>query len=176
MINGVKGRMEADSCATAKIMDYTQYKTIMNASDKPITLKPATNSLYAYTQNQPLKLTEKFSIMIRSLTIDRGVKAESLVLEKHSNSRPLLSLTTGTNLEIRSIANAVAGTLLDKDQLNREFPSAFNGFGKHTKIKAKYIEDTSVTPIIRSENRRNLPPTGAMRGKSPPDDNLWHAW
>ena len=82
MINGVKGRMEADSCATANIMDYTQYTTIMNASDKPMPLKPATNSLYAYVQNQPLKLTGKFSTTVRSLTTDREVEAEFLVLEK----------------------------------------------------------------------------------------------
>ena len=77
------------------------------------------------------------------------MEAEFLVLENNSNSRHLLSLTTTTNLGIISIANAVTGTLLNKDQLNREFPSAFIGFGKHTKIKAKYIEDTSVTPIIQ---------------------------
>ena len=56
MINRVKGRMKADSCATTNIMDYTQYTTIMNASDTPISLKPATNSLYAYAQNQLFKL------------------------------------------------------------------------------------------------------------------------
>ena len=142
MINGVKGRMEADSSETANIMDYTQYTTIMNSSDKHIPLKPATDSLYAYVQNQPLKLTWKFFRTIRSLTTDQEIEAEFLVLENNWNSRPLLSLTTGTNLGIISIANAVTGTPLNKDQLNREFHSTFNGFGKHTKIKAKYIEDT----------------------------------
>ena len=137
MINGVKGRMEADSCATANIMDHTQYTTIMNASDKPVPSKPATNSLYAYAQNQLLKLTGKFSTTVRSLTTDQEMEAEFLVLENNSNSRPLLSLTTGTNLGIISIAKAVTGAPLNKDQLKREFPSAFNGFGKHTKIKAK---------------------------------------
>ena len=92
MIKGVKGRMESDSCATAKIMDYTQYMTIMNASDKPVPLKPATNSLYAYVQNQPLKLMGKFFTTTSSLTTDREVEAEFFVLENDSNSRPLLSL------------------------------------------------------------------------------------
>ena len=48
MINRVKGKIEADSCTTANTMDYTQYMTIMNAFDKPVPLKPVTNSLYAY--------------------------------------------------------------------------------------------------------------------------------
>ena len=145
--------MEADSCATVNIMDYTQYTTIMNAWDKPVPLKPATNSLYAYAQNQPLRLTGKLSTTVRSLTTDREVEAEFLVWENNSNSRPLLNLTTSSKLGIISIPNAVTGSLLNKDQLKREFPSAFNGFGKHTKIKAKYIEDTSVTPIIQKPKR-----------------------
>ena len=99
------------------------------------------------------KLAGKFSTTVRSLTTDREVEAEFLVLENNSNSRPLLSLTTGVNLGIISIANAVTGTPLNKDQLKREFPSAFNGFGKNTKIKAKYIEDTSVTPITQKPKR-----------------------
>ena len=99
------------------------------------------------------KLAGKFSTTVRSLTTDREVEAKFLVLENNSNSRPLLSLTTGVNLGIISIVNAVTGTPFNKDQLKREFPSAFNGFGKNTKIKAKYIEDTSVTPITQKPKR-----------------------
>ena len=46
-INGVKGRMDADSCSSANIMDIDQYNAIAKASEVPMQLQPADNMLYS---------------------------------------------------------------------------------------------------------------------------------
>ena len=55
-IHGIKGRADADSCASANIMDESQFATISKlSSDKPHLL-PSTKNVYAYGQSEPLPL------------------------------------------------------------------------------------------------------------------------
>ena len=55
-INGVKGRMDADSCSSANIMGIDQYNDIAKASAVPMQLQPADNMLYAYAQTSPIRV------------------------------------------------------------------------------------------------------------------------
>ena len=107
LLNGVKGRMDADSCASANIMDREQFEKITAASNTPIELVPASNNLYAYGQENPIKLRGKFTAPIRSIVPGRKTVAEFLVMENKANSRPLMSLETATRLGVLHIANSM---------------------------------------------------------------------
>ena len=107
LLNGVKGRMEADSCASANIMDREQFEKITAASNTPIELVPASNNLYAYGQENPIKLRGKFTAPIQSIVTGRKTVAEFLVMENKANSRPLMSLETATRLGLLHITNSM---------------------------------------------------------------------
>ena len=104
-INGVKGRMDADSCSSANIMDIDQYNAIAKVSTVPMQLQPADNMLYAYAQTSPINLAGKFTANICSLTTGTNVTAEFLVVQSTANSRPLLSLETEVQLGVVHITN-----------------------------------------------------------------------
>ena len=86
LLNGVKGRMDADSCASANIMDREQFEKITAASNTPIELVPASNNLYVYGQENPIKLRGKFTAPIQSIVTGRKTVAEFLVMENKANS------------------------------------------------------------------------------------------
>ena len=86
LLNGVKGRMDADSCASANVMDREQFEKITAASDTPIELIPASNNLYAYGQENPIKLQGKFTAPIESIVMGRKTVTEFLVMESKANS------------------------------------------------------------------------------------------
>ena len=83
---------DADSCASANIMDREQFEKIAAASNTPIELVPASNNLYAYGQENPIKMRGKFTAPIQSIVTGRKTVAEFLVMENKANSRPLISL------------------------------------------------------------------------------------
>ena len=107
LLNGVKGRMDADSCASANIMDREQFEKITAASNTPIELVPASNNLYAYGQENPIKLRGKFTAPIQSIVTGRKTVAEFLVMENKPNSRPLMSLERATRLGLLHITNSM---------------------------------------------------------------------
>ena len=107
LLNGVKGRMDADSCASANIMDREQFEKITAASNTPVELVPASNNLYAYGQENPIKLRGKFTAPIQSIVTGRKTVPEFLVMENKANSRPLMSLETATRLGLLHIANSM---------------------------------------------------------------------
>ena len=107
LLNGVKGRMDADSCASANIMDREQFEKITAASNTPIELVPASNNLYSYGQENPIKLRGKFTAPIQSIVTGRKTVAEFLVMENKANSRPFMSLETATRLGLLHIANSM---------------------------------------------------------------------
>ena len=107
LLNGVKGHMDADSCTSANIMDRGQFEKITAASNTPIELVPASNNLYAYGQENPIKLQGKFTAPIQSIVTGRKTVVEFLVMESKANSRPLMSLETATRLGFIHIANSM---------------------------------------------------------------------
>ena len=156
MINGIKGHMEADSGASANIMDKEQFHKISNACREPIQLMPADNQVFAYGQSEPMALAGKFTAPIRSLSTNIQTNAEFIVLaQKQANSKPLLSLETGIALDVIHIANRTQLTKEDElsNRVEKAYPEVFTGLGKHKSIKAKFIIDSTVEPIVQKPRK-----------------------
>ena len=156
MINGIKGHMEADSGASANIMDKEQFHKIINACREPIQLMPANNQVFAYGQSEPMALAGKFTAPIRSLSTNIQTNAEFIVLaQKQANSKPLLSLETGIALDVIHIANRTQLTKEDElsNRVEKAYPEVFTGLGKHKSIKAKFIIDSTVEPIVQKPRK-----------------------
>ena len=156
MINGIKGHMEADSGASANIMDKEQFHKISNACREPIQLMPANNQVFAYGQSEPMALAGKFTAPIRSLSTNIQTNAEFIVLaQKQANSKPLLSLETGIALDVIHIANRTQLTKEDElsNRVEKAYPEVFTGLGKHKSIKAKFIIDSTVEPIVQKPRK-----------------------
>ena len=86
-LHGVKGGMDADSYVLQQISQTENYfEKIMAASNNPIELIPASNSLFAYGQENPIKLQGKFTAPIQSIVMGRKTEAEFLVMENKANS------------------------------------------------------------------------------------------
>ena len=105
--NGIKGCMDADSCASANVMDREQFVKIAAASNNPMELGPANDNLYAYGQEKPIKLEEKFTAPIQSIVTGRKTVAEFRVMENKAKSRLLMSLETGIKLGLIHITNSM---------------------------------------------------------------------
>ena len=106
-VNSLKGLMDADSCASANIMDREQFEKITATSNNPIELVPANNNFYAYGQENAIKQQGKFTAPIQSIIMGRKTVAEFLVMESKANSRPLMSLEASTRLGLIHIANSM---------------------------------------------------------------------
>ena len=78
-INGVKGKMEADSCSTANVMDENKFESLQAALEKKITLKPIDTQLYAFAQNEPVPLIGCFDAEIEGVNTGRKTTAHFLV-------------------------------------------------------------------------------------------------
>ena len=115
MINGIKGHMEADSGASANIMDKEQFHKISNAC------------------REPMALAGKFTAPIKSLSTNIQTNAEFIVLaQKQANSKPLLSLETGIALDVIHIANRTQLTKEDElsNRVKKAYSEVFTGLGK----------------------------------------------
>ena len=128
MINGIKGHMEADSGASANIMDKEQFHKISDACREPIQLMPTDNQVFAYRQSEPMALAP-----IRSLSTNIQTNAEFIELaQKQANSKPLLSLETGIALDVIHIANRTELTKEDElsKRVKKAYPEVFTRLGK----------------------------------------------
>ena len=169
LLNGVKGRMDADSCSSVNIMDQEQYEKIVAASKNPINLTPVNNTnLFAYGQEQPITLKGKFTAAIQSIATGKETNAEILVMENKANSRPLMSLETGTKLGLIHIANSVE-THDGYWKMKEDHMPVFNGLGKHKTIKARFIIDQSVQPTVQ---RPRKVPYNLMKQVQEEEDRL----
>ena len=84
-INGIKGRMDADSCSSANIMDESLFKAVADRTGIQLCL--TRRSLYAYAQQNPIKLAGSIQVNVRSLETGEETETEFLGI---TNSRPLL--------------------------------------------------------------------------------------
>ena len=107
-INGVKGKMEADSCSTANIMDENKFQSLQAALEKKITLKPTDTQLYVFAQNEPVPLIGCFDAEIEGVNIGSKTTAHFVVAKGVTKSRPLLSLDTSVELGLLHMTNATA--------------------------------------------------------------------
>ena len=150
-INGVRGRVNVDSCSSVNVMDFTQFQKIQAASKTPLVLQQSSTKLFAYAQKEAIPLKGKFSAVIRSCSTKEEAEAEFQVIEGSSNSRPLLSLSTGVDIGVISVANAVR-----REDFIKEFPEVFTGLGCHKYWKAQFIVDPDVQPVVQKTSKNPL--------------------
>jgi hypothetical protein len=150
-INGVKGRANADSCASANLIDEIHLSKLRKHTS--INVKSTSRVLYAYKQPQPLDLVGQFSANIGSIATKKTVKAEFLVVRGDSNSRPLLSLDTCSKLGIINIAHRVVEQRNSCNNILEKYNDVFTGLGNHKLITAKLIVDDSIPPVVHKQRR-----------------------
>jgi hypothetical protein len=167
-INGVKGRMEADSCSTVNTIDKERFEILKKLSPD-IKLQQTDTQLFAYAQQEPIKLAGVFESTIESVSTGRKVSADILVVKGATSTRPLLSLNTSVDLGLIHLTHVVnksdqtlpkevqCNTVQESDScadiLDRYKSSVFTGLGKHKYFKASLIVDESVTPIVHKQRR-----------------------
>ena len=166
LINGVKGKMEADSGSSANILDEKKFQKLQDALEQKISLQPTDTKLYAFAQKEPVPLLGCFDAEIESVSTGKKTVTQFLVVKGTTMSRPLLSLNTSVELGLLQLANTTyaevkpptgSSAISDQDhvvtQLTSEFNDVFSGLEKHKKIKAKVIVDETVTPIAHKPRK-----------------------
>ena len=68
LINGVKGKMEADSGSSANILDEKKFRKLQDALKQKIPLQPTDTKLYAFAQKEPVPLLGHFDAEIESVS------------------------------------------------------------------------------------------------------------
>lgn len=155
-VNGVKGKVDADTCSTANIIDQARFETIRQASGGRTQLLPTSTKLYAYAQETPVPLIGRFLAEVESVSTGKCVNTEFLVTKGAKNTRPLLSLDTSLQLGVVQLTHkteSVDSAHDNVDTLLSEFKPVFTGLGKHKTIKAKFIVDETVIPVAHKQRR-----------------------
>ena len=67
-VNGVKGRMEADSCSTANIIDEQMLEKIQHSLKNKIAVCPTDTRLIVFAQREPVPLVGCFDAEIESIS------------------------------------------------------------------------------------------------------------
>jgi len=67
-VNGVVGRMEADSCSTANIIDEQKLEKLQSALQNKIAMLPTDTQLFAIAQREPVPLVGCFDAEIESIS------------------------------------------------------------------------------------------------------------
>lgn len=80
-INGVKGKMEADSRSTANIMDEHKFNKLQSALEEKIPLQPTNTQLYAFAQKEPVPLIGCFDKAIEGVSTGKKTMTRFLVAE-----------------------------------------------------------------------------------------------
>ena len=164
-IKGVKGKMEADSCSTANIIDEHKLEKLQSSLKNTVQLKPTDTQLYAFAQQEPVPLIGCFEVEIKSISTGKKTTAHFLVAKGTTKSRPLLSLDTSVELGLLHLTNATqekekhpeshtsAFTDPAVTKLTSTYHDVFSGLGKHKHIKAKLIVNKDVHPIAHKQRR-----------------------
>ncbi len=109
-----------------------------------------------------IPLTGRFSAEIESITMGRKTTVEFLVVKGSSGSRPLLSRDTGMKLRVLHITkdiqtkHDVIDNIVKTDRyskLIKEYRDVFSGLGKHKGIRAKFLVDETVKPVVLRQRK-----------------------
>ena len=160
-INGLKGKMEADSCFTANILE--------EHSSLPSRIRNLCNQLIPSCMH-PLKrnLFPSLVVSMQKLKVsalEKKTVTRFLVAKGITKSPPLLSLDTRINLgllhvnnttqeEAKQPAESCTGTLPTDSVVSTlisQYHDVFSGLGKHKHIKAKLIVDESIQPVAHKD-------------------------
>jgi len=168
-VNGVKCRMDADSCSSVNLIDETRLEKLQAALSSKIRLRPTTTEVYAFGQDKPLGLRGVFTALVYSLKSQRETQADFYVVKGTTKSRPLLCLSTCAELrllppvEFFSTNAMIAGERPLEEKLMEKYPQVFEGLGKHNRITASLIVDPSVAPVCLKQ--RKIPYNLAKKAK-----------
>ena len=166
-INRLKGKMEADSCSTANIMDEHKFEKLQSALEEKISLQPNDTQLYAFAPKEPVPLISCFNAEIESVSTGKKSTICFLVAKGITKSPPLLSLDTRINLGLLRVINTTqeeakqpaesCTCTLPADSVVSTLMSVchdiFSGLGKHKHIKAKLIVEESIQPVAHKQRR-----------------------
>ncbi len=154
MINGVKCRMEADSCSSVNILDEERFQKLQDRMTSKLRLQSATTPVFAYLQEKPLDLVGQFYATIESLKTGNETEAKFLVAKGASKSPPLLSLATCLELDVIQLTNAtITAERPIEERLKEQYPEVFHGLGNHKRITAKLIVDTTISPVCLKQRK-----------------------
>ncbi len=150
--------MDADSCATANIMDFETFSKIQQRSTEDIQLQPANTNLYAYAQEEPIPLAGCFSAHIQNINNEMELKAEFLVVKVKTKSRPLIRLDTSVKLGVLHLTNEIQSAPRSafsrkSTPLLEKYKNVFTGLGLHKPIKATLIVDESIPPAALKQRK-----------------------
>ena len=165
-VNWVKGRMEADSCSTANIIDEHKLGKLQSSLKSKSAVRPTDTRLFAFAQREPLPLVGCFDAEIESISTGSRTIATFLVAKGTTKSRPLLSLDTCVELGLLHLTNAThekktetashtnaSSTDPAVTKLTSEYHEVFSGLGKHKSIKAKLIVNEDIHPVAHKQRR-----------------------
>ena len=165
-VNGVKGRMEADSCSTANIIDEHKLGKLQSSLKNKIAVRPTDTRLFAFAQREPVPLVGCFDAEIESISTGSRTIATFLVAKGTTKSRPLLTLDTCVELGLLHVTNAThekktetashtnaSSTDPVVTKLTSEYHEVFSGLGKHKSIKAKLIVNEDIHPVAYKQRR-----------------------
>jgi len=93
-INRLKGKMEADSCSTANIMDEHRFEKLTSALEEKISLQPTNTQLYAFAPKEPVPLIGCLNAEIESVSTGKKSMTRFLVAKGITKSPPVLSYDT----------------------------------------------------------------------------------
>ena len=93
-INRLKGKREADFCATANTMDEHKFEKFQSALEENISLQPTNTQLYAFAPKEPVPLIGCFNEEIESASTGKKSMTRFLVAKGITKSPPVLSLDT----------------------------------------------------------------------------------
>ena len=157
-LNGVKIKLDVDSCSSANLLDVLQDR--LSTGAKISLFKPTTN-LFAYG-NHEIPLDGSFSAKLRSFQTSKVITAKFLVVKGETKSGPLLSLRSSIDLGLLQInnqkVNVNAVDISDikcnnVENIVEEYNDRFEGLGKHALYKAKLIIDHSVEPVVQKQRK-----------------------
>ena len=165
-VNWVKGRMEADSCSTANIIDEHKLGKLQSSLKSKIAVRPTDTRLFAFAQREPVPLVGCFDAEIESISTGSRTIATFLVAKGTTKSRPLLSLDTCVELGLLHLTNAThekktetashtnaSSTDPAVTKLTSEYHEVCSGLGKHKSIKAKLIVNEDIHPVAHKQRR-----------------------
>ena len=92
-LNGVKIKLDVDSCSRTNLLDEKRFKMLQDRlpTDAKISLSNPTTNLFAYG-NHKMPLVGSFSAKLRSFQTSKVITAKFLVVKGETKFGPLLSL------------------------------------------------------------------------------------
>ena len=142
-IQGKPVNILVDTGSCMKIIPEPTFEEI-----KPdVRLQPASNKVYAFGNNEPLAVAEKFTASVR---YNQRQTTTSFLVTRCGDTA-LLSYATASELDIIKISANNVST--HSDVIKERYKDLFMSIGKLKGVQVKSHEDKSVTPVPQPHRR-----------------------